>query len=60
MLKSSMQTINELAKELNLTPEQSTRIQQYVNELAVELLESIKFDNDRNFDETINSLKDTA
>lgn len=60
MLKSSMQTINELAKELNLTSEQSTRIQQYVNELAVELLESIKFDNDRNFDETINSLKDTA
>lgn len=55
-----MQTINELAEELNLTPEQSTRIQQYVNELAVELLESIKFDNDRNFDETINSLKDTA
>jgi DNA-directed RNA polymerase sigma subunit (sigma70/sigma32) len=52
-----MQTINELAKELNLTPEQSAKIQQYVNELVVELLESIKFDNDRNFDETINDLK---
>lgn len=52
-----MQTIDELAKELNLTPEQSVKIQQYINELAVELLESIKFDNDRNFDETINNLK---
>lgn len=52
-----MQTIDDLAKELKLTPEQSTKIQQYINELAVELLESIKFDNDRNFDETISNLK---
>ena len=52
-----MQTIDELAKELNLTPEQLAKIQQYINQLAVELLESIKFDNDRNFDETINNLK---
>jgi hypothetical protein len=52
-----MQTIDDLAKDLNLTPEQSAKIQLYINDLAVELLESIKFDNDRNFDETINNLK---
>lgn len=52
-----MKTIDELAKELNLTPEQSQKIQEYVGDLVIELLESIKQDNIKNFDETIESLK---
>jgi hypothetical protein len=52
-----MKTIDELSKELNLTPEQSQKIQEYVGELVMELLESIKQDNIKNFDETIESLK---
>lgn len=52
-----MQTIDELAKELNLNQEQATKIQNYINELVIELLLSIKEDNNRNFDETINSLQ---
>ena len=52
-----MQTISELAATLKLTPAQSAEIEKYVGELVVELLESIKRDNDKNFDETIESLK---
>lgn len=52
-----MKTIDELTKELNLTGEQSQKIQEYVGELVMELLESIKQDNIKNFDETIESLK---
>lgn len=52
-----MKTFDELAAQLNLTPEQKTTIQVYCNELIVELLESIKQDNITNFDETIKSLK---
>jgi len=51
-----MQKFDELAKQLNLTPEQKAAIEAYCNELAVELLESIKQDNVVNFDETIKSL----
>ena len=52
-----MKTIDELTKELNLTPDQSQKIQEYVGELVIELLENIKQDNIKNFDETIESLK---
>ncbi|MBP9817349.1 hypothetical protein KBC75_01155 [Candidatus Shapirobacteria bacterium] len=52
-----MQTIDELATELKLNPEQVEKIQHYINKLVVELLESIKEDNDRNFDETIANLQ---
>lgn len=52
-----MKTINELSLELKLTPEQAAEIQNYISELVIELLESIKDDNNRNFDETINNLK---
>lgn len=52
-----MQTIDELAKELNLNEDQAAKIQTYINELVIELLLSIKEDNNRNFDETINSLQ---
>jgi len=52
-----MQTIEELTKELNLTSEQSSAIQVYINGLLIELLESIKQDHIKNFEETIENLK---
>jgi len=52
-----MKTINELSAELKLTPEQSQKIELFVSELVVELLESIKQDNIKNFDETIEKVK---
>lgn len=52
-----MQTINELSAELKLTKAQADRIQVYISQLVIELLESIRDDNNRNFDETINNLK---
>jgi hypothetical protein len=55
-----MQTIEELSKELNLTQEQSTAVKTYINGLLVELLESIKQDHIRNFEETIENLKGNA
>ena len=51
-----MKTFDELAKELNLTPEQKNAVETYFNQLIVELLESIKQDNNQNFDETISSI----
>jgi len=53
-----MQTFDELAKELNLSPHQSQKIQQYLNELIIELLESVKEDIVKNTDETISRLQD--
>jgi len=52
-----MQTIEELTQDLKLTPEQSQAIEVYINGLLIELLESIKQDHIKNFDETINNLK---
>lgn len=52
-----MQTFDELSKELKLTQDQSNEVKSYINGLLVELLESIKQDHIRNFDETINNLK---
>lgn len=52
-----MQTLNELAKGLKLSPEQQKEIESYFNGLIVELLESLKQDNLKNFDETISQLK---
>lgn len=54
-----MQTIEELIKELNLTPEQAVKIQSFINSLLVDLLESIKQDHISNFEETINKLKES-
>lgn len=53
-----MKTIDELTNELKLTPEQTSGVQSYINSLLIELLESIKQDHIRNFDETINNLKE--
>jgi len=55
-----MQTINELSQELGLTPAQSAKIHEYFIGLIVELLSGIRDENDRNFDETIQSLRDQA
>ena len=52
-----METIEQLIQELKLTPEQSEGVKNYINGLLVELLESIKQDHIKNFDETINNLK---
>jgi hypothetical protein len=55
-----MQTIDELIKDQKLTPSQSEAIKVYINGLLVELLESIKQDHIRNFEETIDNLKDNV
>lgn len=52
-----MQTLEQLIQELKLTPEQSVGVKNYINGLLVELLESIKQDHIKNFDETMNNLK---
>ena len=52
-----MQTIEELIADLNLTPDQAEGVKEYINNLLVELLESIKQDHINNFDETIHNLK---
>ncbi len=52
-----MQTIEELITQLNLTPPQADGIKDYINKLLVELLESIKQDHIKNFDETVRNLK---
>lgn len=52
-----MQTIDELCAKLKLNPQQVDILKAYITELIVDLLESIKQDNIRNFDETIDNLK---
>lgn len=52
-----MQTLEELIQQLNLTPEQAEGVKKYIDGLLVELLESIKEDHIKNFDETINNLQ---
>jgi|GEM_PF-774695 len=55
-----MQTIEELIKENNLTSQQAESIKAYINGLLIELLESIKQDHIKNFEETIDNLRDSA
>ena len=55
-----MQTIDQLTQELKLTPDQSKAIETYINGLLIELLESIKQDHIKNFEETIDNLKNNA
>lgn len=52
-----MQTLADICQELKLTPEQSATLTKFISELTIELLQSIKDDNVRNFDETIDSLR---
>lgn len=51
-----MQTLNELADQIKLSDDQKKAITVYLNQIVVELLESIKQDNIQNFDETIKSI----
>jgi hypothetical protein len=55
-----MQTIEELTQDLKLNSEQSEAIKHYINGLLVELLESIKQDHIKNFEETIENLRHNA
>jgi len=55
-----MQTIEQLTQDLKLTPEQSQAIETYINGLLIELLESIKQDHIKNFEETIDNLRNNA
>ncbi len=52
-----MQTIDQLCTDLKLSQDQVAILKTYVTELIVDLLESIKQDNIKNFDETIDSLR---
>ncbi|MDD4937433.1 MAG: hypothetical protein PHX34_00215 [Candidatus Shapirobacteria bacterium] len=52
-----MKPIEELMAELKLTPDQAEGVKEYINGLLIDLLESIKQDHIKNFDETINNLK---
>ena len=54
-----MQTIEQLIQELKLTQNQADGVKDYINGLLFELLESIKQDHIKNFDETINNLKNS-
>lgn len=51
-----MQTIKELAESLGLNQKQTNILETYVATLIIELLENLKIDNLKNFDETISSL----
>ncbi|HPT65832.1 MAG TPA: hypothetical protein PK257_00790 [Candidatus Woesebacteria bacterium] len=55
-----MQTIDQLTQDLKLTSEQSKAIEIYINGLLIELLESIKQDHIKNFEETIDNLKNNV
>jgi len=55
-----MQTIEELTQDLKLNSEQSQAIENYINSLLIELLESIKQDHIKNFEETIENLRHNA
>jgi len=55
-----MQTIEQLTQDLKLNPEQSKAIETYINGLLIELLESIKQDHIKNFEETIDNLRGNA
>lgn len=52
-----MQSIDQLITELKLNSEQSAVVKKYFEDLVVELLESLKQDNLQNFEETINSIR---
>jgi len=52
-----MKTIDELCQELSLDEKKSTLLKDYVNQLVVDLLKSLRKDNISNFDETIEALE---
>jgi len=54
-----MQSIEDLITEFKLTPDQAAKLKQYFQSLVVELLESLKQDNLQNFEETIDSVRNS-
>ena len=52
-----MKPIEELMSELKLTPDQAEGVKAYINSLLIDLLESIKQDHIKNFEETIDNLR---
>ena len=55
-----MQTIDQLCSELKLNQSQADTLKVYLGQLIVDLLESIRDDNIKNFNETIDSLRGQA
>ena len=55
-----MQTVEQLTQDLKLTSEQTKAIETYINSLLIELLESIKQDHIKNFEETIENLRNNV
>ena len=53
-----MQTIDELATDLGLTPEQKAAVEAYIKGMVVELLEGIKEDHIQNIEETIKGVEE--
>ncbi|MGI5841584.1 MAG: hypothetical protein ACOX6N_05200 [Patescibacteria group bacterium] len=52
-----METIDDICRQLNLNEEQTRQLKSYISNLVIELLESLKQDNIKNFDETIRGLQ---
>lgn len=52
-----MKTIKQLQKDLKLNQLQSDGVSSFINELVVEMLNSLKEDTIGNFEETIEALK---
>ena len=52
-----MQTIQDFGHSLGLNEDQTKKMEEYITQVVAELLVSIKEDNIKNFDETINNLK---
>ena len=52
-----MQTIDQICTDLKLNSDQTSGIKAYIVELVIDLLESLKEDNLKNFEETIENLK---
>jgi len=52
-----MKTIKQLQTDLKLNPQQAEGVSKFINELVVEVLDSLKEDTIGNFEETIEALK---
>ena len=55
-----MKTIDELIGELKLDEKQAAILKSYFEDSVIELLYSLKQDNLQNFEETINSIRNTG
>ncbi len=52
-----MKSLKQLQQELGLTNEQAQKISEFINELVIEMLDSLKEDTIANFEETAEALK---